>query len=103
MIRVKLSHITDYTYDRPVRLSPHVVRLRPAPHTRTIIESYSLSVDPARQFLNWQQDPFANWQARLVFPEPTRQLSVRVDLVAQIRVFNPFDFFTEEYAAKYPF
>lgn len=103
MIRVKLTHITDYTYDRPVRLSPHVVRLRPAPHTRTIIESYSLSVDPARQFLNWQQDPFANWQARLVFPEPTRQLSVRVDLVAQIRVFNPFDFFTEEYAAKYPF
>ncbi len=103
MIRVKLTHLTDYTYDRPVRLSPHVIRLRPAPHTRTVIESYSLTVDPAKQFLNWQQDPFANWQARLVFPEPTRQLSVRVDLVAQIRVFDPFDFFTEEYATKFPF
>lgn len=103
MIRVKLTHETNYAYDRPIRLSPHVVRLRPAPHTRTVIESYSLSVEPNRQFLNWQQDPFANWQARVVFPERTRFFSVRVDLVAQIRVFNPFDFFTEEYAARFPF
>lgn len=103
MIRVKLSHITHYTYDRPVRLSPHTIRLRPAPHTRTLVESYSLAVEPARQFLNWQQDPFANWQARLVFPEPTRELKVRVDLVAQIKIFNPFDFFIEEYAVNFPF
>ncbi len=103
MIRVSLTHLTEYTYDRPVALSPHVVRLRPAPHCRTHIESYSLSVAPEKQFLNWQQDPFANWQARLVFPEKAQKLSVRVELVAHIKVYNPFDFFTEEYAERYPF
>lgn len=103
MIRVSLTHLTEYTYDRAVALSPHVIRLRPAPHTRTHIESYALSVSPEKQFLNWQQDPFANWQARLVFPEKTQKLSVRVNLVAHIKVYNPFDFFTEEYAERYPF
>lgn len=103
MIRVSLTHLTEYSYDRAVALSPHVIRLRPAPHTRTHIESYALSVSPEKQFLNWQQDPFANWQARLVFPEKTTKLSVRVNLVAHIKVYNPFDFFTEEYAKNYPF
>ncbi len=103
MIRASLTHLTEYEYDRPVSLSPHVIRLRPAPHTRTHIESYSLTVLPEKQFMNWQQDPFANWQARLVFPEKARKLSVRVDLVAQIKVFNPFDFFVEESASRFPF
>lgn len=103
MIRASLTHLTEYEYDRPVSLSPHVVRLRPAPHTRTEIESYSLTVEPRKQFLNWQQDPFANWQARLVFPEKTKKLSVKVELVAVLRVFNPFDFFVEESASRFPF
>jgi uncharacterized protein (DUF2126 family)/transglutaminase-like putative cysteine protease len=103
VIRVKLSHLTEYTYDRLVSLSPHVVRLRPAPHTRTHIESYSLQVQPRKQFLNWQQDPFANWQARLVFPEKAKKLSVKVELVAHINVFNPFDFFVDDSASKFPF
>lgn len=103
MIRVKLTHLTEYVYDRNVMLSPHIVRLRPAPHTRTHIESYSLAIEPEKKFLNWQQDPFSNWQARIVFPESARKLSVRVELVAQMQVFNPFDFFVEEYAATFPF
>lgn len=103
MIRVKLTHLTEYTYDHAVALSPHIVRLRPAPHTRTHIESYSLAIEPEKKFLNWQQDPFSNWQARLVFPERARKLSVRVELVAQMQVFNPFDFFVEEYAETFPF
>ena len=103
MIRVKLTHLTEYSYDRAVALSPHVVRLRPAPHTRTHIESYSLAIEPEKKFINWQQDPFANWQARLVFPEPAHSLSVRVELVAHIKALNPFDFFVEEAASTFPF
>lgn len=103
MIRVKLTHLTEYVYERPIALSPHIVRLRPAPHTRTQIESYSLAILPEKKFLNWQQDPFSNWQARVVFPEPAQKLSVKVELVAQMRVFNPFDFFVEDYAEKFPF
>lgn len=102
-IRVALNHITQYRYDRLVNLLPHVVRLRPAPHCRTPILSYSLQVEPKPQFLNWQQDPYSNYLARLVFPEPARELRVVVDLVAEMTVINPFDFFIERQAERYPF
>ncbi|TGJ99704.1 transglutaminase family protein [Leptospira semungkisensis] len=100
---VSLTHETSYEYDRPVNLSPHVIRLRPAPHSRTRIVSYSLNVEPAEQFLNWQQDPFGNYQARLVFPKKTEKLKILVDLVAEIQVINPFDFFLEPDAEETPF
>src|SRR5438128_9753833 len=102
-IRVALEHRMSYRFDRAVGLSPHVVRLRPAPHCRTPVLAYSLTVTPREHFINWQQDPFGNHLARLVFPEPARQLTVTVDLVADLAVVNPFDFFVEESAARYPF
>ena len=102
-IRVAINHKTEYRFDRLVMASPHVVRLRPAPHTRTPIESYSLTVLPQEHFINWQQDPFGNYLARLVFPEPVESLCFEVDVVADIVVINPFDFFVEKYAEHYPF
>src|SRR5690606_19654585 len=89
-IHVKLNHVTHYRYDRPVSLSPQIVRLRPAPHCRTPILAYSLKVDPADHFINWQQDPQSNYLARLVFPEKTTALRIEVDLVAEMSVINPF-------------
>ncbi len=102
-IHVALNHRTHYKYDRPVAHSPHVIRLRPAPHCRTPILSYSLRILPAEHFLNWQQDPFGNYLGRLVIPEKTRELLIEVDLVAEMAVYNPFDFFLEAYAEEYPF
>ncbi|MEI9935273.1 MAG: transglutaminase N-terminal domain-containing protein [Ferruginibacter sp.] len=80
-IRVAINHKTTYHYDRPVSLSPHVFRLRPAAHSRTKIESYSLKISPKDHFMNWQQDPFGNFQARVVFPEQTRELKVEVEVM----------------------
>ena len=102
-IHVALNHVTRYRYDRPVMLSPQVVRLRPAPHTRTPLHAYSLKVRPEKHFINWQQDPQSNWLARFVFQEKTRELSIEVDLVAEMSVINPFDFFLEPHAEKFPF
>jgi uncharacterized protein (DUF2126 family)/transglutaminase-like putative cysteine protease len=102
-IRIALNHVTHYRYDRLVGAGPHVVRLRPAPHTRTPVESYSLKVSPAGHFINWQQDPFGNFLARIVFPEPMREMSYEVDLIAELTVINPFDFFLEESAETFPF
>jgi uncharacterized protein (DUF2126 family) len=102
-IHVALNHVSHYVYDRPVALGPQVVRLRPAPHARPRILSYSMRVDPARHFLNWQQDPQSNWLARLVVPERTATLRLEIDLVVEMAVFNPFDFFLEPQAEKIPF
>ncbi|MDP2016507.1 transglutaminase family protein, partial [Hydrogenophaga sp.] len=102
-IHVALSHITHYRYDRLVKLGPQVVRLRPAPHSRTKVLSYSQRVEPEGHFINWQQDPFANYQARLVFPEPTTEFKVTIDLVVEMAVYNPFDFFLEPRAENFPF
>ncbi|GAA1395748.1 transglutaminase family protein [Luteococcus peritonei] len=102
-IRVALHHATTYRFDQPVKIYPHTVRLRPAPHTRTPISAYKLTVTPQNHFLNWQQDPFGNYMARLVFPEPAEELSITVDLVADMTVINPFDFFLEDWAEHFPF
>jgi uncharacterized protein (DUF2126 family)/transglutaminase-like putative cysteine protease len=102
-IHIALNHVTHYRYDRPVGLSPQVVRLRPAPHCRTRILGYSLKVQPAGHFINWQQDPQANYLARLVFPDATRELRIEVDLVAEMSVLNPFDFFLTPEAQNFPF
>ncbi|MBV8666919.1 MAG: transglutaminase family protein [Burkholderiaceae bacterium] len=102
-IHVAIRHTTRYRFDRPVMLGPHVVRLRPAPHSRTPIVAYSLNVSPDKHFINWQQDPFGNYLARLVFPDKTRELLVDVEVIADMTVINPFDFFVEDTAAHYPF
>src|SRR5437016_4727877 len=102
-IRVLLQHKTIYNYDRLVTLSPQIVRLRPAPHSRTSVTGYSLRIEPQDHFINWQQDPFGNFLARLVFLSQTRHFSLEVSLAADMTVINPFDFFLEPYAEKYPF
>ena len=102
-LHVALTHRTSYRYDRRTAVNPQVIRLRPAPHCRTPILSYSLSLSPAQHFINWQQDPFGNYLARVVIPEKTTELSVTIDLIADMAVINPFDFFVEESAKDWPF
>jgi uncharacterized protein (DUF2126 family) len=102
-ILTALHHVTHYRYDHPVSLGMQTIRLRPAPHTRSLIQSYSLTVTPENHFINWQQDPFGNYLAQVLFPEKIREFRVEIDLLTEIRVYNPFDFFLEDYAKDYPF
>jgi uncharacterized protein (DUF2126 family)/transglutaminase-like putative cysteine protease len=102
-LKVVISHKTHYKYDKNISLSPHIIRLRPAPHSRTPIEAYSLKIKPESHFLNWQQDPFGNYMARLVFPEKTNEFCIDVEIIADLITLNPFDFFVEESATNFPF
>lgn len=102
-IRVAIHHVTEYKFDRLTQIYPHILRLRPAPHSRSKIHSYSLKIEPANHFINWQQDPFGNYLARLVFPEQTEKLRFEVEVITEMTSINPFDFFVEEYAEHVPF
>ena len=102
-IKVALQHNTSYKYEREITVSPQIIRLRPAPHTRTPISAYSLQISPVNHFINWQQDPFGNYLARIVFPEKINHFKVEVELIAEMVVINPFDFFVEESAELFPF
>src|ERR1044071_7127160 len=103
IVNVALHHRTTYKYDPLAGLGAEIGPLRPAPHSRTAILSYSLRVEPKQHFINWQQDPQGNHLARLVFPEKTTRFEVTVDLVADMAVINPFDFFLEPEAEQWPF
>src|SRR5438874_443058 len=102
-VLVSLHHVTRYSYERPVALGPQLIRLRPAPHGRARIASYSLKIVPAAHRVNWQHDPHSNWVARCTFPEKTSEFSVTVDLLAELAPVKPFDFFIEPWAANFPF
>lgn len=102
-ILVSIKHDTHYKYDRLVNMGPHVIRLKPAPHCRTKIHSYSMKIEPENHFVNWQQDPFGNYLARIVVNDPTKEFKVEVEVIAEMTVINPFDFFMEKYADSYPF
>lgn len=102
-LKVAIKHKTKYIYDRSINLSPHIFRLRPAPHSRTPIEAYSIKIKPENHFFNWQQDPFGNYLARIVFPDKTTELSIDVEIIADLKTINPFDFFVEEAVEEFPF
>ncbi len=102
-MQVAVEHRTTYRYDRPVRLGPQVIRLRPAAHCRTPILSYSLHIGGGEALHQLAAGPGRQPHRPRRLPEPVLEFSVTVDLVADMTVINPFDFFVEDAAKAFPF
>ncbi|PCJ42514.1 MAG: hypothetical protein COA71_03100 [SAR86 cluster bacterium] len=102
-LKVALKHYTAYRFDKKVTIFPHILRLRPAPHCRLHIESYALNINLKKHVLHWQQDLFSNYLASVFFPEKSHELIIDVDLIVDMTIINPFDFFLEETAETFPF
>ena len=101
-MRIRIAHRTHYRFDRPVRLAPHEIRLRPAPHSRTPTTAYALAIGPARHRLHWQHDSAGNQVARVVFQETASELTIDVGFEADLTPFNPFDFLIDPRAEHLP-
>ena len=85
-MRVSLHHITQYRYDRQVRLGSQIIRLRPAPHYCGRLLSYSLTVEPVDADIQWRHDPFANQTAEVRFADKTDLFRVSVALSVDLSV-----------------
>ena len=101
-IQLALTHETHYKYERAVAIGPQLVRLRPAAHCRTPILNYALKIKPEKHHVHWQQDPYNNHVARVIIPDKTDELTVRVEFTAELSPTNPFDFFLDPGAEDYP-
>jgi uncharacterized protein (DUF2126 family)/transglutaminase-like putative cysteine protease len=103
-VRLFVQHKTAYQYPKPAALGPHLIRLRPAAHTKAKIETYSLKIAQPCE-LRWQQDPAGNWVARVSFPKGSRYdaLNITVEMAVEIHPVNPFNFFLDESAEEAPF
>ncbi|HSI04083.1 MAG: transglutaminase family protein [Myxococcota bacterium] len=101
-MRLLIQHRSHYRYPRAASLGPHQIRLRPATHAKAAIETYALSIPQPCQ-IRWQQDPNGNHVAHVVFDAEVEALDVDVEIVADIRPVNPFDFWVEERCKRVPF
>ncbi|MBS0017528.1 MAG: transglutaminase family protein [Arthrospira sp. SH-MAG29] len=102
-VKVSLNHQLVYHFENSVILGPHTLGLRPSPHCRTPISSYSLKIEPNDYTMTWQQDPYGNYLGRLNFLSKTDRLGITVDIIADLHPINPFNFVMESYAERYPF
>lgn len=99
-MRFRVIHSTDYYYDAPVALGPHVVRLQPRADGATRIIGHELKVVPEPVMRSVGLDLNGNTVTHLCFAGETTQFSVESTFEVETTRTNPFDFVpTAEFAS----
>ena len=91
-MRISVVHSTVYRYDSPVRLEPHIFRLRPREDPAQRLACYAIEIEPRPAGTSASLDLDGNAATEAWFDGPTERLSVRTSFQVETLRDNPFDF-----------
>ena len=101
-MKLRVSHLTRYEYDREVGFGPHILYLRPRESFDQRILSHRLSVQPDARLIPLRDVQDNNFfQAH--FWEHAAALNIRSEFEVERQFPNPFDFLLEPSALAVPF
>lgn len=101
-MRIDIRHRTEYQFDAPVFLEPHVVRLRPRGDASQRLLSYELTIDPEPTVRAENFDLDGNVVTQAWFDGTTGHLTVETLATVETLVTDPFRFLLDEPARTLP-
>lgn len=102
MKRIRIRHLTQYSFSEVVKLSEHRLLLRPREGHDVRIASSRLDVSPVHK-TKWSRDIYGNSVGLLVLPEPARELRIESEVVIEHYAEQPLDFVVDARAVTFPF
>lgn len=97
-----IRHVTRYTYDRPVFLEPHTIRMRPHSDNRQRLLRFDLKVEPEPTVFSQFPDLDGNVVARAWFAGLTDSLTITAAAEVETTGNNPFDYILDSSAGQLP-
>ncbi|MDP5032151.1 transglutaminase family protein [Paraglaciecola sp.] len=101
-MKLKISHVNIYCYERPVELTNHQLMLRPVESHGLRICTEKLEIYPAHN-VSWKHDVFNNSVAQVYFTGKTEELRITSEYTVEQFNINPFNFSLDLYANLLPF
>ncbi|PZV26103.1 MAG: transglutaminase [Snowella sp.] len=101
-MRYHIHHKTSYTYNQPVFLKPHLVRLRPRSNSWQTLDNFFIKITPQPVGISEINDLDGNSLQKIWFTAPTEQFALEIESEIETHIDNPFNFLLEPWALKLP-